>query len=95
MENCENPKKFREDVEFLEIPRQMEEFMFLGLRKTRGVSRRDFRQSFGRDLELVYEKALNKHLENGMLKTSGDRIYLSEEGTLVSNQVLADFLFDC
>ena len=76
MENCENPKKFREDVEFLEIPRQMEEFMFLGLRKTRGVSRRDFRQSFGRDLELVYEKALNKHLENGMLKTSGDRIYL-------------------
>ena len=95
MENCENPKKFREDVEFLEIPRQMEEFMFLGLRKTRGVSRRDFRQSFGRDLELVFEKALNKHLENGMLKTSGDRIYLSEEGTLVSNQVLADFLFDC
>lgn len=94
MENCENPKKFREDVEFLELPRQMEEFMFLGLRKTRGVSRKEFRRNFGRDLELVYEKALNKHLENGMLKTSGDRIYLSEEGILVSNQVLSDFLFD-
>lgn len=94
MENCENPKKFREDVEFLELPRQMEEFMFLGLRNTRGVSRKEFRRNFGRDLELVYEKALNKHLENGMLKTSGDRIYLSEEGILVSNQVLSDFLFD-
>lgn len=95
MENCGNPKKFREDVEFLEVPRQMEEFMFLGLRKTKGISRKEFRRNFGRDLDQVYEKALKRHLENGMLKASGDRIYLSEEGVLVSNQVLSDFLFDC
>ena len=95
MENCGNPKKFREDVEFLEVPRQMEEFMFLGLRKTKGISRKEFRRNFGRDLDQVYEKALKRHLKNGMLKASGDRIYLSEEGVLVSNQVLSDFLFDC
>ena len=79
----------------MEVPRQMEEFMFLGLRKTKGISRKEFRRNFGRDLDQVYEKALKRHLENGMLKASGDRIYLSEEGVLVSNQVLSDFLFDC
>lgn len=95
MAGCKDPRKIREDVEFLEEPRQMEEFMFLGLRKTRGVSRKEFHRTFGRDLDMVYEKALSRHLENGMLKSARDRIFLSEEGVLVSNQVLSDFLLDC
>ena len=91
---CRDPRKIREEVEFLEEPRQMEEFMFLGLRKIRGVSRKEFRRVFGKDLDLVYEKTLKKYLENGMLQEKGDRIFLSEEGILVSNQIFADFLFD-
>ena len=91
---CRDPRKIREEVEFLEEPRQMEEFMFLGLRKIRGVSRKEFRRIFGKDLDLVYEKTLKKYLENGMLQEKGDRIFLSEEGILVSNQIFADFLFD-
>lgn len=67
--------------------------MFLGLRKTRGVSRKEFRRIFGRELDMVYEKALHKYLENGMLKEHKDRIYLSREGVLLSNQVLSEFLF--
>ena len=91
---CRDPRKIREEVEFLEEPRQIEEFMFLGLRKTRGVSRKEFRRTFGKDLDLIYEKTLKKCLENGMLQESGDRIFLSEEGILLSNQIFADFLFD-
>lgn len=94
IEGSQNPKRLREEVEFLEEPRQMEEFMFLGLRKTEGVSRKEFRRTFGRDLDMVYEKALQKHLENGMLEASKDRIRLSQAGILVSNQVLSDFIFD-
>ena len=94
MEKCANPKTMRENVEFLEESKQMEEFMFLGLRKTWGVSRKEFRNQFGRDLDLVYEKALAKFLENGLLKEKKDRIFLSEEGVLVSNAVLSEFLFD-
>lgn len=94
MAYCRDPRKIREEVEFLEEPRQMEEFMFLGLRKTRGVSRKEFRRIFGKDLDLVYENALKKYLENGMLQEAGDRIFLSEEGILLSNQIFADFLFD-
>ena len=94
IEGSQNPKRLREEVEFLEEPRQMEEFMFLGLRKTEGVSRKEFRRIFGRDLDMVYEKALQKHLETGMLEASKDRIRLSQAGILVSNQVLSDFIFD-
>lgn len=94
IEGSQNPKRLREEVEFLEEPRQMEEFMFLGLRKTEGVSRKEFRRTFGRELDMVYEKALEKHLENGMLEASKDRIRLSQAGILVSNQVLSDFIFD-
>ena len=94
LERCGQPKTMREDVQFLEEARQMEEFMFLGLRKTRGVSRKEFRRIFCQEMDMVYEKALHKCLENGMLKEHKDRVYLSEEGVLLSNAVLSEFLFD-
>ena len=94
LERCGQPKTMREDVQFLEEARQMEEFMFLGLRKTRGVSRKEFRRIFGQEMDMVYEKALHKCLENGMLKEHKDRVYLSEEDVLLSNAVLSEFLFD-
>lgn len=94
LERCSQPKTMREDVQFLEEPRQMEEFMFLGLRKTRGVSKKEFRRVFGRDIDMVYEKALHKCLENGMILEHKDRLFLSEEGILLSNMVLSEFLFD-
>lgn len=94
LEKCGEPKTMRTDVQFLEEPQQMEEFMFLGLRKTRGISKKEFRRVFGRDIELVYEKALEKFLSNGMLLEKKDRLYLSKEGVLLSNAVLSEFLFD-
>lgn len=94
LEKCKEPKTMRTDVQFLEEPQQIEEFMFLGLRKTRGISKKEFRRIFGRDIELVYEKALEKLLSNGMLLEKKDRLYLSKEGVLLSNTVLSEFLFD-
>ena len=94
LEKCGEPKTMRTDVQFLEEPRQIEEFMFLGLRKTRGISKKEFRRVFGRDIELVYEKALKKLFSSGMLLEKRDRLYLSKEGVLLSNAVLSEFLFD-
>lgn len=94
LEKCGEPKTMRTDVQFLEEPRQIEEFMFLGLRKTRGISKKEFRRVFGRDIELVYEKTLKKLFSSGMLLEKKDRLYLSKEGVLLSNAVLSEFLFD-
>lgn len=94
LEKSTQPKTMRKNVQFIEEPQQMEEFMFLGLRKTRGISKKEFHRLFGREIELVYEKALKKLLEAGLLAEKKDRLYLSKEGVLLSNGVLAEFLFE-
>ncbi|MGN0399483.1 MAG: radical SAM family heme chaperone HemW [Blautia sp.] len=93
LEKCGAPKTMRTDVQFLEEPQQMEEFMFLGLRKTSGISKKEFYRTFGRDIEMVYEKTLETFLGQGLLVEKKGRIFLSKEGILVSNQILSEFLF--
>ena len=78
----------------LSVHEQMEEFMFLGLRKTKGISKNKFEERFGCSVDSVYEKPLKESIEQGFIKEQGDRILLTQEGILVSNQVLCEFLFD-
>lgn len=78
----------------LSIHEQMEEFMFLGLRKTKGISKNEFKERFDCSIASVYEKPLTKAIEQGFIKEQGDRILLTQRGILVSNQVLCEFLFD-
>ena len=78
----------------LSVHEQMEEFMFLGLRKTKGISKNKFEERFGCSMDSVYEKSLKESIEQGFIKEQGDQILLTQEGILVSNQVLCEFLFD-
>lgn len=73
---------------------RMEETMFLGLRMTEGVCRRDFEQSFGISVEAVYGPVLQRLQEEKLLLKREGRIFLTEKGQDVSNYVLAQFLFD-
>lgn len=71
---------------------QMEEFMFLGLRLTRGVSRQAFQEAFGFPIEDIYGETLEE-LERGGLLLIDDFIRLTPYGTDISNYVMAKFLF--
>lgn len=71
---------------------QMEEFMFLGLRMNRGISEKDFQQTFNTDLSSVYGPVLNKHTEEGLLIHENGSYRLSRRGMDLSNYVFADFL---
>lgn len=73
---------------------KMEEFMFLGLRMTKGVSDRAFTREFGVHLESVYGKVLEKLSGNGLLVNQNGRVALTEWGMDVSNYVLSEFLLD-
>lgn len=73
---------------------QMEEFMFLGLRMMRGVSRRRFARLYGRRMEEVYGGVLDKLYGQGLLVCEEDRIRLTDRGIDVSNYVMAEFLLD-
>ena len=84
----------RQEIQNLTPNECMEEFMFLGLRLTRGVSCSDFMAEFGQDIYEVYGKIIDKYIADGLLVRSGDNIFLSDEGMDVSNTVMADFLLD-
>lgn len=57
-----------EDIQRLGEQEQMEEFLFLGLRMTEGVSCRDFAGLFGRRLEEIYGEVIRKNLRDGLLR---------------------------
>ncbi len=81
-------------TEPLSVRERMEEFMFLGLRMMRGVSRKEFLRQFGRGMNEVYGTVLKKYLAAGLLFEDGDRVFLTGRGIDVSNAVLCDFLLD-
>jgi oxygen-independent coproporphyrinogen-3 oxidase len=74
----------------------MEEFMFLGLRMTEGVSGDEFERCFGKSMDSVYGQVIRKNIEAGLLTETGTdlkRIALTDKGMDVSNYVMAQFLF--
>ena len=70
-----------------------QEYMFLGLRKIEGVSKTDFRQTFGRSIENAYGKVLIDMYQKQLLEDTGEYIRLTEKGIDVSNYVMSEFLF--
>lgn len=71
---------------------QMEEFMFLGLRMTEGVSRAEFEQHFGTTIEAVYGDVLRQLQKEGLLVKQEGRICLTERGMDVNNYVVEQFM---
>lgn len=82
----------REDEEQLSISSQMEEFMFLGLRLTSGISIEDFEKKFSCTYEEVYGEVTGKLEAKKLLRRENQRVFLTEQGIDVSNYVLAEFL---
>lgn len=75
---------------------EMEEFVFLGLRMSDGISLSDYRKRFLVDFKEVYHNIPDELIKNNLLAESRnhDRIYLTKKGIDVSNMVLARFLLD-
>ena len=80
------------DVQELSSQECMEEFMFLGLRMTKGVSKTKFADTFGVTMNEVYDRALSKLKEQKLIAEEGDFVFLTEYGLDVSNRVWVEFL---
>lgn len=70
----------------------MEEFMFMGLRKISGIDENEFKNRFSMNINDVYGEILNKYIGEGLLIRESGRIFLSEKGIEISNIIMADFL---
>lgn len=70
----------------------IEEFMFMGLRKINGIDENEFKNRFSMNINDVYGEILNKYIDEGLLIRESGRIFLSEKGIEISNIIMADFL---
>lgn len=70
----------------------MEEFMFLGLRMTEGVSEEKFKMDFGRNIDKVYGDVIEKLEKQHLLEKKDGRIKLTDRGVDISNYVMSEFL---
>ena len=89
---CGALEKIREDEEILSRQDAMEEFMFLGLRMTQGISTAEFEEKFGKEIHAVYGGVLKKYEAMHLLQEHSGRLALTRDGISVSNVILADFL---
>ena len=94
LKESRNPDQIRKDVTVLSRNEQIEEFMFLGLRMTEGISEKKFEENFDVRLMDVYGNILQKYEETGFMEHIETKWRLTRKGIHVSNHILADFLLD-
>jgi len=73
---------------------EIEETMFLGLRKTEGIYTKDFTHRFGISPFKIYLKQLQDLEKKGLICMKEGNICLTLKGYDLSNQVLIEFLLD-
>ena len=80
------------EIVTLDKKMKMEEFMFLGLRMTAGISRKDFADRFNISIDDVYVSQIQKLIGEGLIISDNDNLHLSKKGIDVSNYVFEEFL---
>ena len=94
LKESRNPDQIRKDVTVLSRNERIEEFMFLGLRMTEGISEKKFEENFDVRLMDVYGDILQKYEETGFMEHIETKWRLTRKGIHGSNHILADFLLD-
>ena len=87
-----NPTLLTEKV-VLSKKDKLEEKIFLGLRKSDGINVKEINEQFGIDFEKKYGKILQKY-EKYFVKKS-DSYSFSNDGFLISNYILSEFIDEC
>ncbi|MGL4696646.1 radical SAM family heme chaperone HemW [Enterococcus larvae] len=82
------------ETEHLTKKNQIEEEMFLGLRKLDGVSKEKFLEKFQTTIDQVYGPVLEKLKIEGLLLESEKYFSLTEKGLYIGNEVFESFLLD-
>lgn len=80
------------DVDELSAETRARELLFLGLRRSEGVSRSVFEEQTGCVLDEFAAEAIATNVARGWLEDSPAGIRLSAEGLFVADRVVADFL---
>lgn len=80
------------DIEKLTEDEKQEEFMFMGLRMTEGVSEEIFKKRFSESIYDVYGNEIKELKNTGLLVADNGRLFLTDRGIDVSNQIFEKFI---
>ena len=80
--------------EHLSQKEQMEEEMFLGLRKKSGVSMARFEEKFGRSFDGLYGETVRDLLQQGLMQIEGDRVRMTKRGLFLGDTVAERFILE-
>ena len=89
----EKPGMFT-DIEKLTKKDMEEDFFYVGLRMTAGVSLSEFERRFGISAKEVYPGLMETFVKEKAARFEGDRFVLTDYGLDVSNYIMAQFLQD-
>ena len=80
--------------EGLTLQQQLEEFMFMGLRRAAGADLAEAKARFGVDVWQRYQKELAPFIDQGFVlyDAAGERLLLTEAGMELGNQIFAIFV---
>ena len=80
--------------EHLSQKEQMEEEMFLGLRKKSGVSMARFEEKFGRSFEGLYGQIVRDLVRQDLMQIEGDRVRMTKRGLFLGDTVAERFILE-
>lgn len=89
-----NPKDKICDRHILSRKDMIEEYMFLGLRKIKGISVEEFSSRFEENIYGLYGDVISKYIDMELLIIDKDNLRFTDKGLDICNQVLSDFLLD-
>ena len=72
----------------------IEEYIFMGMRMTYGISLTAFEERFNIPFRDLYNNVLLKYQQEKLINVHDDRLYFTKKGVEFSNLVLSDFLLD-
>ena len=80
--------------EHLTLREQMEEEMFLGLRKKSGVSMTRFEEKFERSFDGFYGEIVRDLVQQGLMQVDGDRVRMTKSGLFLGDTVAERFILE-
>ncbi len=81
-----------EEVEVIDLGREMSDTVIMGLRLDTGIDRRAFAARFGLSLDRLYGNEIAMLMEAGLLEAGEETIRLTVGGRFVANEVFLRFL---
>lgn len=80
-----------EGEETIDTVTEISEFCILGLRLIHGIDKEEFKHRFGIEIDEIYRKQIDKHVNGELLIEDEKSIRLSRKGLDLSNLVELDF----